>query len=358
MIFSLPGCLLIYVFFIFFSHRLHSYIVTRKKQPIQPTTLVVPAYLCNELSVLEKSFASYIRVKGLHHIILTWNGPLPEDSSILMRLQEMKTPDIEIDIYHVSGSHSKAENINAVLPLIKDEFLMICDADDILYPDALETLFRGMGDNVWCVQGTFRIRYAGNWLVWTSDLVEHSLTHLSSIVSRFSVFMGHSALLKTSVLRQTKFYEKCINEDIELSIACQKFGHIRTVGFTSECLAPPSYSSYLYQRYQWWKGGIQLSHYSSVRSLMLTMYILIYILVAEPWATLVFASFFTATLTETLVSVIGLYFFVFNIHILTVITFLKMFLHGNDNKRDLVREPTPRTKPSGGNKIKTETAIK
>lgn len=340
-------CVLLYIFIIFAYTRFLNILRTRSRQNFAPTTLIVAAYLVNESKIIEKSLLSFQKVKGIQRIILAWNGPMPEDHLLLDRLSKMGTSELPIDIFHVSGSNSKARNINAVLSLVKDEFIVICDADDILYPNALEELFRGMKPGVWCVQGLYKIRRSSgqqNVFIWAADIFEqYTLIVVACILANFILFRGHSALFRTKVLREAKFYEKCINEDMEISVFTQQLGKIQTVGFTGECFSPPTYKAYLNQRKQWWIGGMQLCNYSQVLQLNICALVLMYLWSYNGWTVFLFTYFLTFDLGDTLVSLVGLYVFIINLPVTAFLTFKTMLSMDSLRSRPLIREPTPRS---------------
>lgn len=339
-------CVLLYIFIILAYTRFKNIFQTRLRQPVAPTTLIIAAYLINESEIIEKSLLSFRKVKGLQRIILAWNGPMPKDHHLLDRLSKIGTCDLPIDIFHVAESNSKARNINAVLPLVQDEFIIICDADDVLYPNALEELFKGMKPGVWCVQGLYKIRRSNshNWLIWAADIFEQStLFSLASTLANFTPFRGHSALFRTKILREVKFYEKCINEDIEISVFNQRSGKIQTVGFTGECLTPPSYLAYLHQRKQWWVGGIQLCNYSQILQLNIFVIVLVYLWFYNGWSVLFFTYLLTFNFEDSLASFIGFYAFMINFPLTTLLTLKAMMTIDSRHPNSLIRQPTPRS---------------
>src|SRR5438105_8908741 len=96
---------------------------TNTNTNVPSCAILVAAYLQNELTVIEQSIETFLKVKGVEKIIVVWNGTLAdEDLGILDRMQKMGSKGkINIKIIHVADSQSKAQNLNHVLPEIQKE---------------------------------------------------------------------------------------------------------------------------------------------------------------------------------------------------------------------------------------------
>lgn len=129
-------------------------------------TVLVPCYLPNEQHIL-KGTVTHI-MENLEYpepflLILCYNTPKPlaAEQELLPALEATRWPNGRtLRVLKVEGSHSKAENLNACLPLITTETLVIYDADH--HPDPPSLMFAAemmRRKDCHCVQGSTYLRY-------------------------------------------------------------------------------------------------------------------------------------------------------------------------------------------------------
>lgn len=129
-------------------------------------TVLVPCYLPNEQHIL-KGTVTHI-MENLEYpepflLILCYNTPKPlaAEQELLPALEATRWPHGRtLRVLKVEGSHSKAENLNACLPLITTETLVIYDADH--HPDPPSLMFAAemmRRKDCHCVQGSTYLRY-------------------------------------------------------------------------------------------------------------------------------------------------------------------------------------------------------
>jgi cellulose synthase/poly-beta-1,6-N-acetylglucosamine synthase-like glycosyltransferase len=296
-----------------------------RSRPTQPTAVIVAAYLQNEVKVIEASLASFLKVKGVTSVHLAWNGPSPTDPTLLTRIRNMG-----VQIHHVEHSKSKAENLNHVLKLLREEYVIICDADDILYPHALQTLFAKMEESVLCVQGMFTVATSGNPWVWFADIVEQStILCLTSILSNFFIFKGHNGLWRKRFLLKSGFDPQALTEDFEMSIRAHEFGEIRMVGITGKSFAPPSFDAYFNQRSRWMHGG--LCQWKTQEGIMFSLLFgfISYALYKVWWSSILFTFLLTQNWKHALSSFVGLHIYIITLPYTFLLTFKRILLKDN-----------------------------
>jgi cellulose synthase/poly-beta-1,6-N-acetylglucosamine synthase-like glycosyltransferase len=244
-------------------------------------TVIVPAYLPNEEDIIEDTI-SYILEKlewpGELTLHVAYNTPvsLPEIEDRLDALcRNAALPWGRIvKVQKVSGSTSKAENLNAALKTIATQHVAIYDADHYPDPQSLMVLHQRLVNNkLDCVQGSVYIRnldssilgrlvdieFMGNWFLNLPAL---------RMVSQFAFFGGSNAIWNREVLMSIGFDADVQTEDIDLSF--KALLESRRIEFCPEArsgeLAPVSIGAFFRQRLRWAVGWeqVSLSNFKSV----------------------------------------------------------------------------------------------
>ena len=184
----------------------------RKQTINESVTVLLPCYLPNEQHIL-KGTVRHI-MENLEYpepflLILCYNTPKPLPfEAELPALESTKWPNGRtLQVMKVEGSHSKAENLNACLPLVTTETLVIYDADH--HPDPPSLMFAAdmmRRKKCHCVQGSTYLRYKPTFLAKVIDaeffVIFFCFFPAVQFLTRMGVFGGSNALWHTATLRQ------------------------------------------------------------------------------------------------------------------------------------------------------------
>jgi hypothetical protein len=240
-------------------------------------TAIVSAYLPNEQRLVIETIVNLAtRMKtapGKLQIILAYNTPedLPDVEGMLASLADLH---IAFTALRVWGSRSKAENINAALPLATGEVTLLLDADHQPAADAAARALRWFEAGYDIVQGRCAIRdWRAGWLsrVVAVEFEEmYSAAHAGrSLAFDTAMFCGTNGWWRTSVLRRIGMSNEMLTEDIDASVRAMLAGYraIHDRSIVSTELAPPTGGAWWGQRIRWAQGWFQvtLKHQRAIR---------------------------------------------------------------------------------------------
>jgi len=250
-----------------------------KSLPAAPITAIMPCYLPNEQDIMEDTIMwilEHVQSPGPFTLRVVYNTPkdMPEIQSKIHALAgEHFGRRLFVD--RVQGSTSKAENLNAAIPLVRDPYVVIYDADH--HPDktSLLRLYEKMiRKSVDCVQGSTYIRnieasYLGRF-VDAEFFIQHFLIFPAmKFLTRNAFFGGSNALWVRDVIAGKDFNDKLQCEDVDIAIRMLLDG--RRIEFCPEArsgeLAPGNLATLYKQRLRWALGWDQVSlkHWQGVR---------------------------------------------------------------------------------------------
>ena len=152
---------------------------TDETPPLPACTAVIAAYLPNEQGIILETLRHMLAAVDVppdrFQVILAYNTP--ESLAIEADLQEIAARDPRLLPLRVSGSRSKAENVNAALGAATGEIVAVYDADHRPAPDCFRRAWRRISAGADMVQGRCVIRnHAQNWLARTGRRrVRHDL---------------------------------------------------------------------------------------------------------------------------------------------------------------------------------------
>ena len=230
---------------------------TPRPAPLALKTDVVIATYNEEIDIVEPTIVGALRIKGNTDIWLCDDG----------RRKEMKALAKRYKIrYHVrkDNSHAKAGNINAVLPKLTGDLVLILDADHVPAPDVLEALSGYFAKpEVALVQSAHSFRNHNSVMHEETGRHEQSLFFDVLLPGRNrheSVFWcGSAALIRISALREIGgVATKTSTEDFETSLLLQMNGY--KIRYHNEHLiqglAPDNLAAYVTQRARWAQGTL------------------------------------------------------------------------------------------------------
>lgn len=234
--------------------------------PPPPATAIVAAYLPNEADTILDTLHTFLahEYRGGLQVILAYNTP--RTHPIEDELSALAHTDPRLVLLRVEGSTSKAQNVNAAMPLITGEFVGIFDADHHPMPGAFERAWQWIGSGTDVVQGHCVVRNGAHSLLARMVAVEFEQIYAVSHPGRasmhgFGLFGGSNGFWRTSVIRAIRMRTDRLTEDIDCSIRATREGHriVSDPGLVSLELAPVSVPALWRQRMRWAQGWVQVS---------------------------------------------------------------------------------------------------
>ncbi len=249
--------------------RRNAPIAAKEARPQVPlTSVIVSAYLPNEQDVIVGTImhlATEMHVPSYNlQIVLAYNSPegLPVEDA----LRSLDGLAANFTALPVAGSHSKAENIVATLPLCRGEMTVLLDADHHPLPDAFERAYRWLLRGYDVVQGRCVVRNQQENLQTRYLSVEfeqmYAVAHSGrSLATDNAIFAGANGYWRTAVLREIGMNAAMLTEDIDASVrgmlAGYRFIHDRSI--VSSELATVTLRSWWHQRIRWAQGWLQVT---------------------------------------------------------------------------------------------------
>jgi len=221
-----------------------------------PTDIVIATY-DEDVDVVEPTIVGALRVRGRTTVHLCDDG----------RREVMRDLAAQHGIRYVTrenNAHAKAGNINAVLPSLAGELLVILDADHVPSPDLLEATSGYFRDpDVAVVQTAHSFRNHNSVMHDEEGRHEQSLFFDVLLPGRdrlgSAFWAGSAAVLRTAALREVGGLATWTStEDFETSLLLQRAGH--RIRYHNEHLiqglAPDNLGAYLTQRSRWAEGTL------------------------------------------------------------------------------------------------------
>ncbi|MFG2556270.1 glycosyltransferase [Streptomyces sp. NPDC048581] len=235
-------------------------------QPYPPASAVIAAYLPNEAATIVDTVESFLRLDYPNdlEIVLAYNTPhgLPVEDT----LREIADRDRRLVLLPVSGSTSKAQNINAAVTRVRGEFVGIFDADHHPAPDAFRHAWDWLSHGYDVVQGHCVIRNGDSSWVARQVAAEFEAIYAVSHPGRtrlygFGIFGGSNGFWRTDMLARIRMHGSMLTEDIDSTLrALQEGARIATDRtLISRELAPTRLKPLWNQRSRWAQGWLQVS---------------------------------------------------------------------------------------------------
>ncbi|MBX9472896.1 glycosyltransferase family 2 protein [Microcella sp.] len=215
-----------------------------------------------DVDVVEPTVIGALAVRGRTSLYLCDDGRRPE----------MRALAEHYGVTYVTRSdnaHAKAGNINAVLPRLTGDLLLVLDADHVAAPDLLEAMTGYFDDDqVALVQSAHSFRNHNSVMHHESGRHEQSLFFDVLLPGRNrlgSVFWcGSAAVIRLSALRDVGGIATVTStEDFETSLLLQRAGY--RIRYHNEHLiqglAPDNLASYTVQRARWAEGTLSAFHW-------------------------------------------------------------------------------------------------
>ena len=258
------------------SPRLPLAMVTASPVAVPFVSVIVVAYLPNEQDIIEDTLLYWLTqvtppAQGWE-IILAYNTStrLPVEA----RLRRLAQRYPVLVLLPVSQSHSKAENLNAALAVVRGDMTCIFDSDHYPSADCLSRawawLYQGRYDGV---QGRNIIRNAqDNWLTQMIAVEFECIYGVShygrSLLADTALFGGSNGYWRTTTLRDLGFNPARLTEDIDLTVRGLLGGYrlVHDPAIVTTELAPDNLRALWLQRQRWGQGWLEVAgaHLGSV----------------------------------------------------------------------------------------------
>jgi len=221
-----------------------------------PVDIIITTY-DEDIDIVEPTILGALRVRGDVTVHLCDDGRRPSMRS-LAQLYGIE--------YHIrpDNRHAKAGNINAVLPSLTGELVLVLDADHVPAPDLLEAISGYFADpDVATVQTAHSFRNHNSVMHEEEGRHEQSLFFDVLLPGRDRLrtvfWAGSAALLRTSALREVGgLATRTSTEDFETSLMLQRAGY--RLRYHNEHLiqglAPDNLAAYVTQRARWAEGTL------------------------------------------------------------------------------------------------------
>ena len=236
---------------------------------LPPVTVLIPAYLPNEQDIILNTL-HYV-LSRLHvpqdklQVILAYNTPhsLPVEAA----LRRLAAGRPNLTVLRVPASRSKADNINAALPLVTGEVTLLLDADGSPEPDCFRKAWQDLSRGYDAVQGNCVVR---NWQrnrMTRMVAVEYSYMYNVLHAGRFllsgqGIFGGSNGYWRTAVLKQLGMNGAAMTEDIDISVRAVLAGYrlYHDPDIVATELAPVRFRHWWRQRTRWAQGWFQVTY--------------------------------------------------------------------------------------------------
>lgn len=226
-----------------------------------PVDIVIATYN-EDLDIVEPTVIGALAVRGRTTVYLCDDGRRAEMRALAERLGA-------VYVTRADNTHAKAGNINAVLPRLSGELLLILDADHVAAPDIIEAMSGYFADPaVALVQSAHSFRNHNSVMHHELGRHEQSLFFDILLPGRnrlHSVFWcGSAAVIRTSALRAVGGIATLTStEDFETSLLLQKAGY--ALRYHNEHLiqglAPDNLAAYTVQPARWAEGTLSAFHW-------------------------------------------------------------------------------------------------
>jgi cellulose synthase (UDP-forming) len=230
---------------------------TPRPAPLDLTTDILIATYDEDIDIVEPTIVGALGIRGHTTVLLCDDGRREEMRELAQRhgIRYVTRPD---------NQHAKAGNINAVLPSLEGELVLILDADHVPSPDLLEATSGFFADPaVAVVQTAHSFRNHNSVMHDEEGRHEQSLFFDVLLPGRDRIgsafWAGSAAVLRTDALRSVGgLATRTSTEDFETSLLLQRAGYrIRYLNeHLIQGLAPDTLGAYLTQRSRWAEGTL------------------------------------------------------------------------------------------------------
>ena len=242
---------------------------TTVETPLLPLcTAIIAAYLPNEQDLILQTVQHLLTQVDVPpeklQLILAYNTP--ESLAVEADLQEISARDSRLLLLRVSGSRSKAENVNAALGAATGEIVAIYDADHQPAADCFRRAWGWISGGCDMVQGRCLIRnQQQNWFTRTIAIEFDTIYAVShpgrAHLSRMAIFGGSNGYWRREVLSALQLDPAMLTEDIDISLRALLEGRrlVHDRALLSAELAPLQVGHWMLQRKRWAQGWLEVA---------------------------------------------------------------------------------------------------
>lgn len=231
----------------------------RTPHPINVSTDIVIATYDEDISILEPTIVSSLRVDDARNVWVLDDGNRREIADLCAQLGARYVARTE-------NSHAKAGNINHALPLIDAELVLFLDADHVPAREIISSMSGYFADPLVAVVQSphgFRNRDSSQH----RDRTRHEQSLFYEVLmparekSQTSFWSGSAAIIRKSALDEVGgVATETLAEDLHTTLKIQQSGYL--VRYHNRvmvsALAPHTTADYLLQRDRWARGTLQV----------------------------------------------------------------------------------------------------
>ncbi len=242
-----------------------------RRQPLDdagaaPAVLIVAAHLPNEAEIIIDSvrrLLADVDYPGSWRVIVAYNTDrlVPVERELI----ELAASEPRLSMMHVSGSTTKAENLNAALATTDEPLIGILDADARPEPCALRLAANWIEAGWDFVQGANLVS-ADHSRLARAVAAEFAAKYLTTYAGRFAgmdiaYFSGSNGYWAGDAARSLRFDPRADVEDIDCAVRALLEGRHLAFDPDIRCWesAPASWPGLWRQRLRWASGWVQLT---------------------------------------------------------------------------------------------------
>jgi Glycosyltransferases, probably involved in cell wall biogenesis len=241
---------------LFFYSFKYKYIITPKQKLIESPSVAILYMTCNDFN--KQSIDS---IKNLSY----------QNKSIYI-VDDSSKPEYKEAIDNIDGvtiirrdnrEGFKAGSINNALKQITADYISICDSDELVPIDYIERSLEYFTDNsIAFVQAShYAYNKHNNWTIAMGNGIDLHWTTYQKYRNNGIVvnFLGHGAILKTSVIREVGGMPLLVSEDIALTVEIYKAGYKGVFADSVQVgeATPETYSQFKRRHKKWSMGAME-----------------------------------------------------------------------------------------------------
>lgn len=234
--------------------------------PYPPASAIVAAYLPNEAATIFETLRAFLALDypGGLEVLLAYNTDRPLATE--QALRELEAAEPRLRVVRVADSTSKAQNVNAALPLARGQFVGVFDADHHPDPGSFTRAWRWLSNGYDVVQGHCLVRNGD--ATWLSRLVAVEFEAIYAVshpgrarLHGFALFGGSNGYWRTDRLHAIRMRSSMLTEDIDSSMrVLEQGGRIASdARLVSRELGTTTVRQLWHQRLRWAQGWFQVS---------------------------------------------------------------------------------------------------
>lgn len=237
------------------------YLLPRKKyvKKFEKISVIIPAH--NEEKYIEKTILAILEAEYSEdkEIIVVNDGSTDNTGEIL---EEISKKHNEVKFFNTNHL-GKAKAINFAIEKVKNEILVVLDADSEIEKDGLIKITIPFSEpSVAAVGGVIRAKLTNNPLTWFQDMdyvISSSWRYICDKINAGYMLPGFAAFRKSKLIEIGGFSTETLSEDIDVGLKLKVKGYIVSMSdAVIKTEVPRTINGLAKQRIRWGRGGMQV----------------------------------------------------------------------------------------------------